>query len=91
MCLYFILGFNDPDNYVYAISILFITSAAYFWLIYLMNCIKIIKVIKKEKSVFLVNSIKSMLGAILIWFSAKKYSYHLFMNQIICIKSSISR
>lgn len=51
-CLYFILGFNDPDNYVYGISILFITAAAYFWLIYLINCIKIIKVIKKEKSVF---------------------------------------
>ena len=78
-----------PDTYKYlkdfAIfsAVIIIVLSIYFWIIYLWRCNKTIVEIRKDKYLFSIKMIRSMLGAILVFFSATLVIWSLPNEQII--------
>lgn len=57
-------------SYIFALPILVLLFALYFWLVYLACCLKVVKKIGKDRYVFLAKSAESMLEAVLVCFSS---------------------
>ena len=76
--LLFLFSVVFADNYkkfcghAYVIPALFLMSGVFFWCIYYARCSKTIKELKKEKYILIVNSVKSVLGATLVWWASTK-------------------